>query len=778
MIAVSLPFWEMAIGHRTGMWGDIPAAYVPRYIAVWGNLREGQSPNWWRAFFGGFNTLGAGQSGVLYLPNLVFGWLSAVNAYRIWFFAHLWLMAAGWFFWSWRRWNSTLGAGISGVAGVLNGYVIYHTLFMPFFAALALLPWAFLLLDLLVQRRDRRSVAMFALVLGGIVICGLPQLLWLLLIVLGVYALTQLLNKAVPLSVWFRVCSGFAIGVALGTVQLLPLFRHSQSSVRPKLDKEAAFALSASPKHLLTLLFPNALGGGNSGLGWHSPWLGGELQHEVANYLGITFLALAVVGVFRLRRSPLVIGIGTLAVFGLLSALGGRTPVGDLAYHVLPLASRFRAWSRNELWLNIAVAMLAGAGAREVQRSPRRTGLQIFVAAGSLSLLSLLLRAVTNLRGSLVEGVEGVASFQLPLLLLALLGLSVLLIARWSQPAKWLLATVCVVDLVLFSFASPWRSQSLPRDLANSAFSADQPIFGPVTDQPGGLDRWASDIPDASRLWPTALGYPGSSVNGYDPLILSDYSDTLGYMAYNGYLPDPRLWSGGWMPDVLRTTTLLASGYAGAPAPGWTAYGTFDIYTLYSYSPRLAESYLVGDVRIGSLDEARAALMDSGTDLTQYAYVDRGTVNTSLDRFAGISRPGASGAVISGAMGDGGSGTWTVFAERPSLFVTSYAWMEGWHATVDGQPVPVARTNALVLGVPVPAGSHRVRLTFTPPGWTAGRNISILALVIVVGLFLSDISRQRWARLARSVRTAGKQKGATGAEPMRGGVKVFTDRAD
>jgi hypothetical protein len=249
-------------------------------------------------------------------------------------------------------------------------------------------------------------------------------------------------------------------------------------------------------------------------------------------------------------------------------------------------------------------------------------------------------------------------------------------------------------------------------------------------------------------------------------------------MSYNGFLRTPLFWSGGWLPDVLRTTTLVASGYAGAPAPGWTATGSVDSFMLYSYSPRLAESYLVGEVRIGSLDEARTALSAPDTDLTQYAYVDRDTVSTSLDRFAAISRPGASGTVIEGAMDGGGSGAWTVFAERPSLFGTSYAWMDGWHATVDGEHVPVARTNALVLGVPIPAGAHRVTLTFTPPGWTTGRNLSILGIVAVAALLLSDISRHRWSRLLRSVRTAGKRKGATGAEPVQSGVNISTDRAD
>ena len=94
---------------------------------------------------------------------------------------------------------------------------------------------------------------------------------------------------------------------------------------------------------------------------------------------------------------------------------------------------------------------------------------------------------------------------------------------------------------------------------------------------------------------------------------------------------------------------------------------------------------------------------------------------------ADLLKRGNAGA-SSGAMSDYGRGTYTVDATRAALLVVSYAWLDGWHATVDGRSVPVTRANGLVLGVQVPAGHHVVHLRFSPPGLRFGALISLLSL--------------------------------------------------
>jgi len=756
LVAVTLPYLELLLGLKTGMYNDINGAHVPRYVSVWQNLRHGESPFWWNGILSGHNALGAGQSAIFYLPNVIFGWVNPVTAFRWWFFFHLWLMAAGWFLWSLRRWESLIGAAVSGIAGTLNGVLVSHFIDTPYIAAIALLPWAMLLFDRVVEDRRRRNVAFLALVLAGISFTGHPQLLWLALAALGITTIVYLIMRTIDWRCLVRIAGAVALGVALSAAALLPQLRFGRTSVRPKLDKAAAFQYAEEPRHLLTLIAHNIMGGANSAFGWRTPWLAGTQQPEQINYLGIAVLALAFIAVVRLGRDRRSIAFLVIAVFALLTSLGDKTPVGEIVFHIVPFANRFRIWSRNLLLLNLAVASLAGAGVRELLRMPRRWLAPIALGTALLAVVMTLLPALTTLGGAMLTGTEGVIARWLPVMLLLLLVGAALVATKDRRLAAIAVSLVCLIDLGSFAFSGLWRSQGATRQQTTMIWGPGSPFFGQPSDAPGGLDRWVSDVADSSTLWPRSLPKGGPTINGYDPLMQADYSATVGYMSYNGYLNQPLIWSGGWLPDVLRTTTLLASPYAGQPAAGWTATGLVDGFVLYQYTPRLAESYLVGGVRVGSLDDARAALAAPDTDLTQYAYVDRDTVSDAeLNEIAVAHDPGPSGAVVDGAMDDGGSGRWTVFAERPSLFVTSYAWMDGWHATVDGKPEPVARTNALVLGVPVPAGTHRVTLAFTPPGWTTGRNISLLAVVAVVGLLLSDIDRRRWARLVRWRRVNG-----------------------
>ena len=584
------------------MWSDVVAAQVPRYVAVWDNIRHGLSPFWWRNMFGGFNELGAGQSGIFYPPNAIFGFLSPTNAFRWWFFGHIWATTVGWYIWSLRRWQSILGATVCGIAATINGFVIYHSSSMPFIAAWALLPFAFLTLDRLIETARLRYVAILAALIAGIAI-QLAQFLWLTLIALGVCTLFSLWRRGTGIGPWLRVGSAVLLGVGLAAVQLLPSAAFSQTSVRPTLTRAAAFEFSMEPRHLTTLLVPNIMGGAD-GLWWKTPWRGGPLVNELATYLGITIVALAVIGVIRLGRNRLSMALVTLAVLGVLSSMGGRTFIGNIFFDILPFANRFRGWARNLLWTYIAVTMLAGAGAREVARMPRRWAIRLTFGAVGFGAVMLLLPSVTDLGGAMLHGRQGA------------------LAATHSGPVppragRCGLGDDPITNSGLGGTRGGVRARSRAVRVHGAvAQSQSQAVRGfcndqrlPATVRWGGpptrreFARWVSDVPDASALWPSVIGHSSDSVNGYDPLLQADYSASTGYMAYLGYMPDHFFWQGGWLPDVLRVTTLLASPYAGDVSSRFTFSHDYDLPTysaiapstaVYNYSPRLAESYLIG----------------------------------------------------------------------------------------------------------------------------------------------------------------------------------------
>lgn len=70
----------------------------------------------------------------------------------------------------------------------------------------------------------------------------------------------------------------------------------------------------------------------------------------------------------------------------------------------------------------------------------------------------------------------------------------------------------------------------------------------------------------------------------------------------------------------------------------------------------------------------------------------------------------------------------------PAFLVTSDAYYPGWHASIDGAPIEILRTNYALRGVQVPAGNHLVRFDFTPKSFYYGAAIGGLSMLILIGV--------------------------------------------
>jgi uncharacterized membrane protein YfhO len=70
-------------------------------------------------------------------------------------------------------------------------------------------------------------------------------------------------------------------------------------------------------------------------------------------------------------------------------------------------------------------------------------------------------------------------------------------------------------------------------------------------------------------------------------------------------------------------------------------------------------------------------------------------------------------------------------AAGPGLLVVAEGWDPGWSATRNDAPARVYRINHAQLGLPLPAGMHRVALRHEPRGFRTG-----LALCAAAALLL------------------------------------------
>ena len=61
---------------------------------------------------------------------------------------------------------------------------------------------------------------------------------------------------------------------------------------------------------------------------------------------------------------------------------------------------------------------------------------------------------------------------------------------------------------------------------------------------------------------------------------------------------------------------------------------------------------------------------------------------------------------------------------------------------MDGRQAPVKRVDFAIMGVPVPAGTHDIVLTFSPTGLKVGATISIAACLAALLLLIRP--PRRW----------------------------------
>ncbi|MDX1577679.1 MAG: YfhO family protein, partial [Gemmatimonadota bacterium] len=745
---------------------DVTPYFYPmkRYLAdaVW----SGRFPLWNPYVAGGEPFFAALQPGVLYPGSVVLYLLPFPKSVDWLVVGHFLFAAAGWVLLLRREDRSPAAAACGAAAFVLGGYVVSLGNFINNLQTVAWAPWLFLAWGYYLSDGRRWRLVAFAAVCTLAFLGGEPQLLAILLLVVLARSLLGLAPGDPGVR---RQVSGFAtagvLALLLAGLQLAPFIEFIGQSVRT-LPIELSFAASRSQElaGLLHLLLPPALEAGEHGFttahlaSSDVPWL-------LSIYPGAVVAVLSVVGLGTMRRLERRFWI-TLAILGVILALGSVTPVYTILFESLPPLRAFRYPEKFALLLALPLPWAAAAGVeawRDRSRTPGRFASAFLVLAGGYGGLALLLAVGVDLPGTLCGTNPGLAlcgdpaaaarlyagiALRLGILLLVAGAISALAVrgALGAPLATWALVTVAVVDLVAAHrvvnpsvdsevyLRMPWAAEVLEAELDRRELYRYRgtPIRATMgeTVRVRGAAELSNIYLDRTAMGPNAgQSFGILQQDGLQGVELQSVAMTHD-AAINGWAADPvhflRMMNVRYYADATPEADSLAGLLELARHPELPI-------RLFEVPDALPRAFVAAghEIAAGPGDALRRAL--------ERPESPRRVVLEAKSAGRARSVPGETAGRGPGAIL---AATWEaervrliVRSSRRSTLVLMDRWYPGWKVTVDGEPAELLRANGVFRAVSIPAGQSDVEFRYAPMSLAIGGLSSALGLAGCVGLF-------------------------------------------
>ena len=539
-----------------------------------------------------------------------------------------------------------------------------------------------------------------------------------------------------------------ALAAGIAAVVIVPAQRLAQGNARAGLLARATAEVgSFHPARILELVTPGAMGDPYTDY-VAGPWVGEKgLDGKpvvYGSYLGASAIVLASFAFGRRRRGPLI--LASLALFGLLLALGRHTPVHAVFRTLIPPLALMRG---PEKYLIVTVASSSLLAALGVERlSSSALWLRAVSFAIPLGVLALFLPFVP---AAMAEPVRHGAWTGLA----ATLAMAA---TAWLATRRPRLAGVLAVAFVtgdLAAAAGPLQNfgpSSLLDEVAPAAAAIRADTAARGLRAPPRVHR-SPDV-DAAIERSAPPRSLAEVQRNFVRTLIDNHATVYGIGVVPGYdaaMPSSlgALWTAGrqHVAGLLRLTGVeyLISGIdrPSMPTPdGLDAMmdplpGT----RLFHVKGVLPRVYWAGTTRILPDQAAREAVFDPEVVAGRRAILAPNPEAPAL-----ASDAGSVGQSVGACELESFQNTRIVArcrTPRPGVAVFLEQFDAGWSASLDGRPAPVLRVNLAMRGVFLPPGLHRVVLSYQPPGWRVGVVLSTISLLLLVALLVVGRLRRR-----------------------------------
>jgi hypothetical protein len=549
---------------------------------------------------------------------------------------------------------------------------------------------------------------------------------------------------------------GAAVVVAatLGAGLWMPTLEIVRTSRRATLPREVRTEWSIHPAVATELFIPTMLSALPLKAEASRELIGRTPPFFTSLFLGALALPLCLSGllnsgVSKKQRTFLAVSATLMG----LGALGKFSPFYDIAMTLLPPLSVFRYPAKAMLPVSLLVSVMAGLGVRALGGWEKRAVGAVcgFVLVVTTALwlkasdwIGLLLDPATP---ALTAGVVSRVGS-------GLMGSGLLLVALASAVAlgrPWMLRTCCALSIGLTAVIHHDLGPTIAREairfrpdyipLLRDADPGRLYAF-PYTLYPERLPEVFSPSPAISPeefvvLVRSAIMAPiGGGFNleyGFDLDQRGLLDRTLaGLTAYmNGPPPPSHFMRLLRLANVTRLLDFHPRALEGlALERTIPMIGGRPLY-VYRVSDAMPRAYAVSGARPTTLPESPAALLDTAFDPHAEILLTEGTPappSPSFQATVTIEERRSDRTTLDATLNEKG---YVVLLE---------GYLPGWHVTVDGEPAPLRRANALFMAVETPAGRHRVVFTYRP--WTAMLGLGLSAFT-ALGLVFA-LTYLRW----------------------------------
>lgn len=491
-----------------------------------------------------------------------------------------------------------------------------------------------------------------------------------------------------------------------------------------------------------------------------------KLHSEYLGALALIGLALGAVFVRRNRYWWFFAGLG---LFFLTLALGSHTPLYRLYYEVLPGIKRFRAPDLAYFVLAFAVVTMAGlalervAALRDEAAGPRGTAAEtslarvpwvVLVIAGLALASAVLFGAQAGGAATPPPADTSAAAGWMRFALFAAAVGGVL----WLWTSRRLATGVMVVLLSVVTLADLWIIGK------RFFYTVDSPD---VEFAPDDVANFLRMQPDQFRVW--VLPFPPGAVYRGQPdnYLMRFQIDQAGgehgnqlqrWNEYVGAGEDTYVDWHNFVTEAGVVETAAGRALAFQSAPGFLEAANIryiismvplahpalrEVHRgsalIYEHVQSLPRAYVVPEAIPVAEERMLEAMLTQPWDPQRTAFVLDSAAPalpiSPLEAEAQVVEYTPDRVVV------------RTRATRPALLVLADNFYPGWEARVNGEPVPVLRTNHTLRGVPVGAGEQEVVFTFVPSDLYVGLIIYVVGMALLVlyasYLLYGHLRRQR-----------------------------------